>query len=118
MPESPPEQLRFAPVAGLTVCGDFDGGALSSDYGPMILRGGDRPHGPGLKSRELQAERLRANVFGAEVLRKQGGGVLGGLGHGQVLEDIGEVVSDRDSQESARTLPIASSGWASACGPW
>ena len=37
-----PEQLRFPPVDGLTVRGDFDGGALSSDFGPMILRGVDR----------------------------------------------------------------------------
>jgi hypothetical protein len=37
MSKSTPEQLRFPPVAGLTVRGDFDGGALSSDFGPMIL---------------------------------------------------------------------------------
>lgn len=36
-----PAQLRFPPVAGLTVRGDFDGGAVSSDFGPMILRGID-----------------------------------------------------------------------------
>ncbi len=41
MSESTPEQLRFPPVAGLSVRGDFDGGALSSDFGPMILRGVD-----------------------------------------------------------------------------
>lgn len=45
MSESAPEQLRFPPVAGLTVRGDFDGGALSSDFGPMILRGVDRQIG-------------------------------------------------------------------------
>ena len=45
MPESTPEQLRFPPVAGLSVRGDFDGGALSSDFGPMILRGVDRQIG-------------------------------------------------------------------------
>ena len=42
MSKSTPEQLRFPPVAGLSVRGDFDGGALSSDFGPMILRGVDR----------------------------------------------------------------------------
>ncbi len=42
MSESIPEQLRFPPVAGLSVRGDFDGGTLSSDFGPMILRGIDR----------------------------------------------------------------------------
>ncbi|MGB5833821.1 MAG: transposase [Thiohalocapsa sp.] len=42
MPESTPEQLRFPPVAGLSVRADFDGGTLSSDFGPMILRGIDR----------------------------------------------------------------------------
>ena len=36
MSESAPEQLRFPPVAGLTVRGDFDGGALSPDFSPMI----------------------------------------------------------------------------------
>ena len=34
--------LRFPPVEGLTVRGDFDGGALSSDFGPLLLRGIDR----------------------------------------------------------------------------
>ena len=42
MSESTPEQLRFPPVAGLSVRGDFDGGTLSSDFGPMILRGVDQ----------------------------------------------------------------------------
>ena len=42
MSQSTPEQLRFPPVAGLSVRADFDGGALSSDFGPMILRGVDR----------------------------------------------------------------------------
>lgn len=37
--------LRFPPVAGLTVRGGFDGGALSSDFGPLLLRGIDRQIG-------------------------------------------------------------------------
>jgi hypothetical protein len=45
MSESTPEQLRFPPVAGFSVRGDFDGGAMSSDFGPMILRGVDRQIG-------------------------------------------------------------------------
>jgi hypothetical protein len=45
MPESIPVQLRFPPIDGLTVRGDFDGGALSSDFGPLILRGVDRQIG-------------------------------------------------------------------------
>ena len=53
MSKSTPEQLRFLPVDGLTVRGDFDGGALSSDFGPMILRGVD--HHIGLTSRLAQA---------------------------------------------------------------
>jgi hypothetical protein len=32
-------------VAGLTVRGDFEGGALSSDFGPLLLRGVDRQIG-------------------------------------------------------------------------
>jgi hypothetical protein len=32
-------------VAGLTVRADFDGGAMSSDIGPLILRGVDRQIG-------------------------------------------------------------------------
>jgi len=43
--KSTAEQLRFPPVAGLTVRGDFDGGAMSSDFGPMILRGIDHQIG-------------------------------------------------------------------------
>lgn len=42
MSESTPEQLRFPPVDGLSVRADFGGGTLSSDFGPMILRGIDR----------------------------------------------------------------------------
>ena len=45
MQDSIPVQLRFPPVDGLTVRGDFDGGALSSDFGPLILRGIDRQIG-------------------------------------------------------------------------
>ena len=37
--------LRFPPVSGLTVRADFDGGALSSDFGPLILQGVDRQTG-------------------------------------------------------------------------
>ena len=41
MSQSTPEPLRFPPVAGLTVRAAFDGGALSSDFGPLIRRGVD-----------------------------------------------------------------------------
>lgn len=39
------EQLCFPPVEGLTVRGSFDGGALSSDFGPLLLRSIDRQIG-------------------------------------------------------------------------
>src|SRR6266705_1984484 len=42
---SPPEQLRFPPLPGYTVRADFDGGALSSDFGALLLRGIDRQIG-------------------------------------------------------------------------
>lgn len=45
MPHSTPEQLRFPPVAGLSVRGDFEGSALSSDFGAVLLRGVDRQIG-------------------------------------------------------------------------
>ncbi len=45
MHESTLEPLRFPPVAGLSLRGTFDGGALSSDFGPVILRGIDRQIG-------------------------------------------------------------------------
>jgi hypothetical protein len=45
MPKFTPEQLRFPPVDGLTVRADFDGGAMSSDFGPLILRGVDQQIG-------------------------------------------------------------------------
>jgi Transposase DDE domain group 1 len=45
MLHSPPEQLRFPPIAGYTVRADFDGGALSSDFGALLLRGIDRQIG-------------------------------------------------------------------------
>jgi hypothetical protein len=49
------ESLRFPPVDGLTVRGAFDGGALSSDFGPLLLRGIDRQIG--LTERLAQAFR-------------------------------------------------------------
>lgn len=42
MAYSTPEQLSFHPVAGHTLRADFEGGALSSDFGPLLLRGVDR----------------------------------------------------------------------------
>ena len=45
MSHSTPDVLRFPPVAGLMVRAAFDGGALSSDFGPLILRGIDQQIG-------------------------------------------------------------------------
>ena len=45
MRDSTPEQLRFPPLAGYTVRADFKGGALSSDFGALLLRGIDRQIG-------------------------------------------------------------------------
>ena len=45
MSKSAPVQLRFPAVYGLSVRGAFDGGALSSDFSPLILRGVDRQLG-------------------------------------------------------------------------
>lgn len=38
MPHSKPQQLRFHAIDGLTVRGDFEGGALSSDFGTLLLK--------------------------------------------------------------------------------
>ena len=45
MAYSTPEQLSFHPIAGHTVRADFEGGALSSDFGVLLLRGVDRQSG-------------------------------------------------------------------------
>ena len=45
MAYSTPEQLSFPPVAGHTIRADFEGGALSSDFGVLLLRGIDRQIG-------------------------------------------------------------------------
>ena len=45
MAYSTPEQLCFHPMAGHTVRADFEGGALSSDFGVLLLRGIDRQIG-------------------------------------------------------------------------
>jgi hypothetical protein len=39
MNDSAPCQLRFPSIPGFTVRGDFTGGALSSDFGALLLRG-------------------------------------------------------------------------------
>jgi len=45
MIDSTSEPLRFPPISHLTVRADFDGGALSSDFGPLILQGVNRQTG-------------------------------------------------------------------------
>jgi hypothetical protein len=45
MSHSTPKQLGFPPVAGQTLRADFEGGALSSDFGTLLLRGVDRQMG-------------------------------------------------------------------------
>src|SRR5215468_12245360 len=45
MAYSTPEQLSFHPVTGYTIRADFAGGALSSDFGALLLRGIDRQIG-------------------------------------------------------------------------
>jgi len=45
MNDSAPCQLRFPSIPGFTVRGDFTGGALSSDFGALLLRGTDRQTG-------------------------------------------------------------------------
>ena len=45
MSNSTPKQLRFSPSAGFTVRADFEGGGLSSDFGPILLRSLDRQIG-------------------------------------------------------------------------
>jgi len=42
---STPHQRCFPPVAGQTLRADFEGGALSSDFGALLLRGVDRQSG-------------------------------------------------------------------------
>ena len=45
MSYSSPTQLCFPPVGGQTIRADFAGGALSSDFGALLLRGIDRQIG-------------------------------------------------------------------------
>lgn len=45
MSQSTKNPLRFESINGLTVRADFDGGALSSDIGPLMLRSVDRQIG-------------------------------------------------------------------------
>ena len=42
---SSPKQRCFPPVAGQTLRADFEGGALSSDFGALLFRGVDRQIG-------------------------------------------------------------------------
>ena len=45
MSDCSPKQLCFPPIAGHTIRADFEGGALSSDFGALLLRGIDRQMG-------------------------------------------------------------------------
>lgn len=42
MNDSTPHQLRFPSSAGFTVRADFEGGAVSSDFGALLLQGVER----------------------------------------------------------------------------
>ena len=41
MADAIPTQLRFPSSAGFTIRAEFDGGAMSSDFGAILLRGTD-----------------------------------------------------------------------------
>jgi Transposase DDE domain group 1 len=45
MSDSPSVQLRFPSMPGFTIRGEFDGGEMSSDLGPILLRGIDQQIG-------------------------------------------------------------------------
>jgi hypothetical protein len=45
MSDSIPSQLRFPAIAGFTIRADFEGGAVSSDFGALLLQGVDRQTG-------------------------------------------------------------------------
>ena len=45
MADCRPQQLGFPTIAGPTIRADFEGGALSSDFGALLLRGIDRQSG-------------------------------------------------------------------------
>ncbi len=45
MKQSTPSQLRFPATAGFCVRADFEGGAMSSDFGALLLRGVERQIG-------------------------------------------------------------------------
>ena len=45
MPNFTPHQLRFLPSAGFSIRTDSNGGGLSSDLGPLLLRGTDQQIG-------------------------------------------------------------------------
>jgi len=45
MTNATPKQLRFPTVKGLSVRANFDGGAMSSDFGALLLSGVDRQTG-------------------------------------------------------------------------
>lgn len=45
MSDSIPTQLRFPTIAGFTVRADFEGGAVSGDFGALLLQGVDRQTG-------------------------------------------------------------------------
>jgi hypothetical protein len=42
MSDSIPSQLRFPAIAGFSVRADYNGGAMSSDFGALLLRGADQ----------------------------------------------------------------------------
>ncbi|MNF82063.1 hypothetical protein D3C84_643590 [compost metagenome] len=54
MRNSTPSQLRFPAIASFTVRADFEGGALSSDFGLLLLRGVEHQRRPDRARLSLQ----------------------------------------------------------------
>ena len=67
MAEGNEQQLRFHPIDGCTVRADFDGGAMSSDFGPMLLRSVDRQTGLSDRLAAAIADPLAESLVGREV---------------------------------------------------
>ena len=63
MSNSIPTQLRFSPFAGFTVRADFEGEALSSDFGPLLLRGVDQQIGLTHRLSQAMGDRRHASYI-------------------------------------------------------
>src|SRR3974377_1755909 len=114
--ECSPELFEFAPVERRTVGAGFDGGAITSDAGALLLRATDRAIGLIGRFAECFIDRSRRGLVEHRVTRVVGQGVCGiALGY-EDINDHDELRHDPMMAVLADKLQAWRTDWAPGAG--